>query len=213
MDDLSKLKEKILENGVDEDGIWQSILNIGYNEWQREDSGVKGYGDMIDFMEKNYGKLSALAVLLGKYNQQVCNGGHCQYYDNGYATGDERGFGNHGCDIGLHDEMIELMEELDIVNLSDLSRKVFDIMSGFWVELDEEPYTYETCSECGGDGYDEDDMECMICGGSGEEEIDNENYDQPCNTWEWEKLDDRYFELNESWEKEFENYLKEKVMK
>ena len=62
----------------------QSILDIGYCWWQKEL--VDRYSDMIEKMKDDFGKEFAILILLGKYNQQVGNGGHQQYFDNGYAS-------------------------------------------------------------------------------------------------------------------------------
>lgn len=56
--------------------VHQAILDIGYAYWQNpEERTVDSYLGMINFVKENYGELFAVSILLGKYNQQVCNGG------------------------------------------------------------------------------------------------------------------------------------------
>jgi len=81
-------REKIrLSLEHDEDGLHQALLNIAYHEWQKHRSWHME--DMITYA-REYGEIVELAVLVGKYNQQVTNGGHSQYFYNGYG----------GCDNG-----------------------------------------------------------------------------------------------------------------
>lgn len=221
MEDLTKLREAIKNHK--EDDVWQSILNVGYHEWQSDN--VTSYTEMIEWMRKNYGDFAVMAILLGKYNQQVCNGGHMQYYDNGYASRDDdgtsySGFGHdHGEQIALHEEIIKLMEKYGLDKESDLSKKLYALLKEFKVDIDDELYIEESCYECDGSGcvyeYDEDEnenvVECSICGGSGYDEVDNENYGYPTNQWEWSNLDDRYYEFSDEWVDWFGNYVSKKL--
>jgi hypothetical protein len=220
-DNFEKLSKDVKEN-FSEDGHWQSVLDLGYNEWNRSDGNVHSYDEMIEWMREKYGDFAAMAVLLGKYNQQVCNGGHYQYYDNGYASQGGGCFTNHREDTYLHDKLVEWMKEYKLDSESELSKKVFDIVSSFEVELDNEEYDESSCFECGGSGevYDEDGsidgdenemVSCPECDGSGMVEEYNENYERPMNTSEWESLDNRYYEVSDEWEKHFENFVKSKL--
>lgn len=65
-----------------EDGLHQALLNIAYDEWQKQKSW--SMEDMLKYAG-SFGEIIEFAVLLGKYNQQVTNGGHSQYFDNGYS--------------------------------------------------------------------------------------------------------------------------------
>jgi len=227
--EMTKLSQDVNKNFNKEDGYWQTILDLGYNEWQdKENEDVNSYTEMIEWMRNKYGNFAVLAILLGKYNQQVCNGGHVQYYDNGYASRDDdgtrrSGFGhNHGEQIDLHLEIVELMKEFGLDTKSKLSKTVFDIISSFEVRIDNEDYIEEQCYECDGRGMvenpnfdwddedcDEDEeIECSNCGGSGYDEVSNENYGHPENTWDWGNLDDEYYKVCDKWETYFENFVK-----
>ena len=223
---FEKLSKDVKENFNKEDGYWQTILDLGYAEWQSEKNDkVNNYDELIDWMRENYGDFAALAVLVGKFNQQVCNGGHRQYYDNGYASNGGGCFQSHGDEIYLHEKMVEWMEEFGFDSANELSEKVYMIMKDFEVQLDEDMYVEESCYECGGMGYvdnpdydyeDEDSdeemtVECPSCDGSGIEEVDNPEYGEPYNTYEWDQLDDRYYEVCDEWEKFFENFVKDAV--
>ena len=59
----------------------QAVLDVGYSKWQEQT--LWDYRAMLEYTEKTYGVAAKLFILLGKYNQQVNNGGHSQYHANG----------------------------------------------------------------------------------------------------------------------------------
>ena len=67
---------------------------------------------MIDYMSEKYGEVYAGLILIGKYNQQVYNGGHYQYYDNAFADGTGGCGSTHDFDHPLHRRLIEWYMEL-----------------------------------------------------------------------------------------------------
>ena len=230
--EMTKLSNDVNKNFNKEDGYWQTILDLGYAEWQNEkNEDVNSYTEMIEWMRNKYGNFAVLAILLGKFNQQVCNGGHMQYYDNGYASRDDigarhSGFGHsHGEQIDLHLEIVELMKEFGLDTKSKLSKSVFDIINRFEVHLDEDVYIDEDCYKCGGMSYvdnpdfdyddedsDEDEtIECELCDGSGIDEVENPEYGHPYNTSDWNSLDTEYYNICDKWETYFENFVKEMV--
>lgn len=121
------LKKKCSKKASGEE-VWQSILNLGYVKWQKPElcSGWS-YRDMVDWVGLEYGSFAKLCILMGKYNQQVLNGGHGQYFDNGYAGGDP---GRPDEGLPLHYEMMRLMELIGVDQLP-LGAKVYDIMDRF----------------------------------------------------------------------------------
>ena len=110
MSNFKKLSKDVKDNYNKEFGYWQTILDLGYGEWNREGSEIKDYDEMVEWMLETYGTFGAMAVLLGKYNHQVCNGGHSQYWNNGYASNGGGCFSGHE-DTYLHDKMVEWMKE------------------------------------------------------------------------------------------------------
>ncbi len=44
---------------------------------------------MVDYVQDTLGHLARWLFIMGKYDQQVCNGGHRQWINNGYAGLDE----------------------------------------------------------------------------------------------------------------------------
>jgi hypothetical protein len=220
---FEKLSKDVKEN-LNEDGYWQTILDLGYGEWNREGTEVKSYEEMLEWVAEKYGNFAVFAILAGKYNHQVCNGGHLQYFDNGYASNGGGCFNKHSEDIYLHTEMVGFMKDFGLDTATPLSKKVFEIMNEFKVELDDEMYTEEDCYECGGMGYvdnpdfdydaedsdEEETIECDSCGGSGREEVDNPEYGHPY-TYEWDSLDTRYYDVCDEWEKYLENFVKSKL--
>lgn len=98
---------------VDSNGIidyHQTILNIGYKWWQEQ--GSCSYYEMIKAMSLKYGFLFGGLILIGKYNQQVCNGGHTQYYYNGFADGSGNCMNNPDFEHPLHKDLIFWLKEL-----------------------------------------------------------------------------------------------------
>lgn len=109
---MSTEKSTLLSSLVQRDPSYpadthQAILNICWKLWTSE---VRRYSQFIEKVDESYGDLAVLAILLGKYHQQVCNGGHAQYCDNDYAGDD---FYRTG-DLSLHEEMLLLMREFGL---------------------------------------------------------------------------------------------------
>ena len=130
------LKDAVLKrtDEIDTDGYHQTIMNIMYEQWQKEDA--MSYNDILNWFETTYGSLSKFAVLIGKYNQQVCNGGHIQYFNNGYADGKGGFMSDHDPSIPLHKELIQLFTNANLDD--DISQQVLRILKCFEIELDEE---------------------------------------------------------------------------
>lgn len=189
MNKFKEIKGLLLDNHLhsDDDNLHQQVLNVGYAKWQKTEDKEFGYKEMLDWMEENFGQLAVVAVLLGKYNQQVCNGGHAQYYDNGYACNGGGCFENHGDEEELHTELVHLVET--IVDIPSKTKLVNHLKKFKIVE------NCLTCDDCGGSGeYEEEDEEgeiidsynCDSCYGEGEvvegyvvnndEQLDNDWY-------------------------------------
>jgi hypothetical protein len=130
------LKKAVLQrtDEIDTDGYHQTIMNIMYEKWQTESA--MSYNDILNWFETTYGSLAKFAVLIGKYNQQVCNGGHIQYFHNGYADGKGGFMSDHDPSIPLHKELIKLFMKTNLDD--DISQQVLRILKCFEIELDEE---------------------------------------------------------------------------
>jgi hypothetical protein len=167
-----------------------------------------GYGEMLDNARDKYGELFFVLTLAGKYNQQVGNGGHIQYFDNGYGGRDEGGFGrDHDPSMPLHRELVREFE-LTILPLAkegaerELLEKALHVMKDFKITVDRDRYHTESCDECGGsgevDGEEEGETEtCGSCDGRGDVEVENDNYNQPTNDGHLDRLDDRWYEIDD----------------
>lgn len=152
----------------------QAILNLGYNEWQNDKDW--NYVDMLNYMKHTYGDLAMWAVLIGKANQQICNGGFIQYFDNGYASEGKGGFSSrHSTTLELHDIACNGIEETDLIK-TEVGKTVHEIFEEFYIERDED------------EGYILND-----------DELSN--------------LDDRYYEVNEEWEKLLNHFFKVELEK
>lgn len=170
----------------------QTILNIGYEWLQRVENKNMSYLNMIDYMAETYGEIFAGFILVGKYNQQVCNGGHFQYYDNGYASG-EMNFRNYNFNHPLHQRMIKWFIKINRNNASlpEWYNNFLLILKDFMNCNIDTDKTY-TESEWIQDEEDENDL-----GHREFFEADNENYGQ-IDTDCTNKLDERYYEISDS---------------
>lgn len=186
-----------------------------------------GRHEMLTNAVEKYGLAFKTFVQLGNYNYQVCNDGHYQYFDNGYASDGGGCFQSHDPECALHHEMIEAFNDVILDNspeeFKEALRRGFKIMSKFNITVDEERYVDEECDECSaygtvdcqhcnGNGVVEGDdgeettcpecggrgtVTCDSCGGEGRVEVDNENYGQPDNLVSLEKLDDEWYEQDD----------------
>ena len=86
------LKEKVKEEliATHSEDAHQAIMNVAYDLYKKHLAGVQNkswtYSGLCQFTREQLGDLAEFAVLMGKYNQQVENGGHCQYWYNGYGS-------------------------------------------------------------------------------------------------------------------------------
>jgi hypothetical protein len=184
-----KIKDKIKEDNSSD--LHQSLLNIGYNWWNENKVKELSYGDMINHVEKEYGEFVACMILLGKYNQQVCNGGHSQYYNNGYADGLGGCFSERDFSHPLHKKIIKFIknlepkEEIEIL----LRNKLYVILNSFQdahIDTDEKIWEQE-------EYYDEEEEEYQ----NEEVEVNNDDYGQFINYDLIRKLDDDYYKIND----------------
>jgi hypothetical protein len=162
----------------------QAVLNVAYEEWNKPENKDWGYHDMVQWARFTFGDVAEFMILAGKYNNQVCNGGHSQYFFNGYASGDGGGcMKDHDTNCDLHRRMMDLGRKLSL-DKTELGGAVFAI----WKEFPSA--AKESAKEAERARYDseynvDDDEESM-----------------------YEKLDDAYYKLNDEWEKYLNNYIK-----
>lgn len=185
---------------------WYNPLDIINNKlhecFSSESQKRSDFYDLIkEFDEKTY-----FVLLFCQYTYQVNNGGHSQYFENGYASYDDldKGyFGNKCTDLDVHHEMIDLFKKY--FNTTDISiyNKFLQILKNF-----DNTISNEDCSECGGSGFYEDEDEdgniyydntCMYCHGSG---IDENSY-----RVDSDKLDDEFYNISEELIKSMSNEI------
>lgn len=135
-DKISKERRIVFSGTRDQCRIWldensdlYDDLNMKAQDTEENEKLNWGYSDMVEWTKETFGEWFAMMILLGKYNQQVCNGGHIQYLDNGYASVSMRGWGSHD-DIGLHQEMESYFEKFWLKELPE-GEKVFEILKEF----------------------------------------------------------------------------------
>lgn len=185
------------------------------------------YAEMLENAREKYGELFFILTTVGKYNQQVCNGGHIQYFDNGYADGTGGCFQEHDASLPLHREMVrEFNRQFLPLAKGDEESGVLaaasKIMGRLRISIDASEEVDETCCDCcgsgktdcqscGGTGYKEgegEDEECGVCGGEGLVECEscggrghcleqNENRGRVMNTDLLGELDDAWYEIDD----------------
>ena len=120
----SLLKEKVEEEISRQTGntsmqdIHQAIITVCYNEYNAylgeanrilEEKGSSPmrwyYSSFLEWVNNKFGDLAEFAILIGKYNYQVCNGGHLQYWSNEYGS-----MNGQYKDLYLHMNMVEYFE-------------------------------------------------------------------------------------------------------
>lgn len=176
-----------IKNTVDE--VWQPIVDRAFEKLRKTEyfqtHNIDTERELLDSLDK----VEKEAMVLGKFMQQVHNGGFAQWVDNGYA---------HHID--------ELIKALGNVGGS-YSKKVIDLLESLLPYLDhngnfiEEDEPYEEC-------YDVDTGELDKYG--------DPIYEEECyDTWEtsvpgWEfayTLDTPFYNISKEWQEEVLEYL------
>lgn len=161
-----KIKEYLSNNkDVAEGDIHQGLVELIHDEWNNNHKGAS-YEQILDWTAEELGQLPLFAMYLAKYNYQVCNGGHAQYFDNGYASSQSNGFGSRYHDIDKHNDFIDVFKDLEMNEILPSGKKALNIIEKFDNDLNDE---IETCDNCGGRG----EAPCDDCNGSGQVDCDH----------------------------------------
>lgn len=191
------LKEKVKEEliATHSEDAHQAIMNVAYDLYKKHLAEAQNkswtYSGLCQFTREQLGSLAEFAVLVGKYNQQVENGGHSQYWYNDYGSID-----NHYKDLYLHMDLIDYFiafkEELSsfynkeqIVEIDKTVSKTLSIMK----QLPESIYWVTRIDYAGFDSqgefsyYDPEEGYNELC----EDSIRRLDY-----------LDSQYYEINKS---------------
>ena len=187
------LKQEVLsrKDEIAKDGYHQTILNIMYKHWQKDDVNMS-YTEILEWFKNEYGELGTFAVQIGKYNQQVCNGGHFQYYHNGY-TGD---IDEYSSDIPLHKQLVVLMSKSELKN--ETSLQLLKLLDELYIEVDTEQYLEEELTDEFGD--------IVI------DEYENTNYMEIINSQMLNNFDNEYYKINDKFMEILEQYFKDKII-
>ena len=159
------------------EGYHQMIMDIMYRDWQKLYKD-KNYEFNVDLFLKERGEVAALAVLSGKMNQQVCNGGFIQYFYNKYSGTDEE----------LHNTLIKLLTTYFP------ETNVLPILKEFHIDVDLD----RTITE---DEYDEELGEWVAV------EVDNYDYGSVTNTVFLNALDTKYYDVKDKFMEELEEFF------
>lgn len=179
------------------DEPWQNATDLAYDLVKGQ---KLGYVALLAHTEQTLGPVAKLLVMLGSYDGQVNNGGHSQYYDNGYASEGGGCFGKHTPECPLHKELVTLFEKYKFALLPHGS-EVLAILKEFRISINEERNSTESCGCCG-------DRDCTECDGSGEVEVENQEFGCIDNQEELSKLDDRFYAINSEFEAAVDAHLK-----
>ena len=185
------LNQPAASSSIADGDYHQAILDVGYEAWQSPMGRQWSYADMVNHAAVTYGEAAKLFILFGKFNQQVTNGGHFQYYDNGYTSLTKKGgffrSARFDMDMELHKELIRLFKEYKLQMLPK-GDAVLSILQDLQINLDDDQFITEYC-HC----RDDKDCECT----NGVLEYDNSDYGSVNNLSELHRLDTRYYEVAE----------------
>ena len=147
-----------------------NILGVEpHKDWQYDDYGnykpevavaIKAYekydwnyDDAVEYAELYGGPLAAFAFLLGKYYYQVGNGGHTQYWDNGYASTIDKKY--HGpSNMNLHEKMCKYFDEMLEAGVLTKHAKMFRTIANAYLKKTENMYYIGDWSGAYGPGDD-----------------------------------------------------------
>jgi len=174
----SQLKDILLKNKhFSNDDVIHGITVAIYDDYDEKFKKNNVAWDQLKFyswIKSEYGIIPYFTLLFSNYNGQVCNGGHSQYFGNGYASSNPSGMSGNYIDIATHEEFTGLFFDLDLNNILPSGQIAMDIIDSFELDLDDE---IEDCSSCGGKGVVECDecdgacrVDCSSCCGSGKDD-------------------------------------------
>ena len=170
---VSKLREDLAKSDEFKKGeAWQAVVSLCYDEWQKPENNKDwDYNTLLGYAHLTYGLFAKLLVLMGSYNGEVCNGGHDQYFANGYASNGGSCFDRHDTGCRLTREMLKLMDGFKLDTFGE-GAEIYKIIKDFCREIKNN------------NPYDQED--------------DRDDDSEPS---ELSKLDDRLYEINDAWEK------------
>ena len=179
-----ELKNLLLKNRDFSKGdVFHGIIDVLYKDYSSDIN----YDEFLNLVKEKYGILPYFCVLLGNYNGQVCNGGHIQYFDNGYASSNSKGYHHEYDNIDLHNKLIMIFKFLKIQE--HVSKKLGETAYSIIKDFDLDSIRNDN------DDYENDD--------------DDENDESRDGVNKYlDKLDQRWYDIYEDFIDEFNNYLK-----
>lgn len=143
----------------------QEMMNVGYDWWQQQRHQRLGFSDAVEAQAPHV----RVAMVLGKFNQQVNNGGLGQWIDNRYAQDVALQTLVDACNAILAQDRLSVAQTYAtlLLECAKVARAVEDD--------DWEKHSLQdvetVCPECGGSGVEDEDDEvsfaCNECGGDG----------------------------------------------
>ncbi len=187
---------------MEETDYHQKLMNQAYEKWFTDKDGrsepMKVWFKKLTDLEKD-------AVALGKFNQQVCNGGFSQWVGNGYMKVQF---------VQLQQAIIRLPECEVVIAVNEILNKFEEIaQNNEWGEGSYTENNPEECCECNGTGYieskEDEEVSCEYCN-DGEVDCDEDIFyeDQLCEDLHSHDLDSKYYKLDQEFLKVCEEYFK-----
>jgi len=195
------MEEKQIEKPP-KNGYHQEIMDKAYKNWDKNVDGT-GRGESMESWFRRLTDLQKDAVAIGKFNQQVCNGGFSQWCYNGYMAV----------------EFDQLKQALNRLPQEEVVKKIKEILIQFeeiaqrneWGEGSYKETEYEECMECNGSGtiYENgENIDCDCNDGQYEYEEKHMYIDELSRELRSENLDDKYYNEEEEFLKVCEEYFK-----
>lgn len=161
---------------ANDEGVWAALIDMCHNNIKKSWS-VEDITNNARFV---YGEVVELALLLGLYHSQVGNGGHEQYFINGYSGSTTRG------EDDFHTPLTRRMRDLMMtfkLHEQLVGRQIHEILVNF-ITITPNLALAEI------DHPDEDDEDA---------------HDE--RAAEYDKLDDQYYAISDQWVKLLDDYF------
>ncbi len=174
--------------------------------------------EQIEMISEKLSPIHAWLRLFADYNYQVENGGHSQYFGNGYHSTTQIGCMEN---ISTNCDVLQKLVESTSLYINDFEHltPVFEVMKKIRIEIETEEY--EECFNCHNgqvEEYNEDteedeSVECPECFGNSQ--IYNDNYNDLTKETHtlFEKLDDDLYAANDKFLKELDEKIIDLIAK
>lgn len=173
-----KYMNKVIELENDVEDYHQLVLDLFWDEWYPEKEKCWSYSGMLKNVTPKYGDFEEYLVMMGKFNQQVCQNGLDTYWS------------HWGTDGMIHYRLQELNKYYGKYFNSKVYEDVDYVLNN--IKIDNLQYYEE-------ETYDEEDDSYYMG------EYENENYGCVLDK---DELNHMYFRVSKEWMNDIESYCK-----